>query len=525
MSDLTPPERHVADAFEGVTAPAGVDLWRERQGREFRPTRSWAAPLAGVVAVALVAGGLGAYFGIRASVGGPAGTTAAPPSPRAGGAMAFDTNTGSMVLFGGMGASGPLHDTWTWDGASWTEQHPVHSPPATVVGPMAYDPASHDMVLVTVSMPTGSISSADPATVNPPPAQTWLWDGADWKRATGVQPPVSAFTRLATDTAAGNVVLVTSGGALHPALGAPCRLQVPTSDPIGTICPGYTPAPASTWVWNGSSWKDTGAGGPESGATNLDLSAASLLTDPATGHAEYVANTASIVPLCVTPGLAPPAPSLSVPPPPGGSLPPPPANGAVGSTTPVTPPAGVTIKPAPPALVPPPSTIPCAGVKADGSALPASIPRTVISRWTGSAWSSPQDVTPPKGTAPIGGPVVADPAAHGLAFVNLANGSVSTYTGAWTTKTSAVHPPAQAGGVAVAYDSARGHLVLFGGEVISTPGGMALSSETWTWDGSSWQQHGGTLQPQSGASVTGKPGVIAPSTATSVSPVAPATPH
>src|ERR1700724_510836 len=157
MSDLTPPERQLAETFEGVAAPPGVDQWRERPARHFRPARSWAGPLAGVVVVALIAGGLGAYFGIRASVGGPAGSLGATPPPRTGGAMAFDTNTGTIVLFGGMGASSPLHDTWTWDGSSWTQQHPAHNPPATVIGPMAYDPASHDILLVTVSRLTASV--------------------------------------------------------------------------------------------------------------------------------------------------------------------------------------------------------------------------------------------------------------------------------------------------------------------------------------------------------------------------------
>jgi hypothetical protein len=518
MSDLTPPERQLADTFEGVAAPPGVDQWRERPARHFRRARSWAGPLAGVVAVALIAGGLGAYFGIRASVGGPAGSGGATPPPRAGAAMAFDTNTGTTVLFGGMGANGPLHDTWTWDGSSWTQQHPAHNPPATVIGPMAYDPTSHDMVLVTVSMPTGSISSADPATVNPPPAQTWLWDGADWHKAAGVQPPVSALTRLATDTAAGDVVLVATGGALHPPLGAPCRLQVPTSDPIAAICPGYTQVQTSTWVWNGSSWKDTGAGGPApSSATNLDAGAASLVTDPSTGHAEYIASTASIVPLCVTPGVAPPAPSLS--------LPPPPANGSAGSAGLVTPPVVVSGKPLPtPPFEPPASTIPCAGVRSDGTALPAFSPRLSISRWTGSAWSASQELSPPQAKAFTGVPVVASAGAHGLVFYNLADGSVSTYTGSWTTKTVAIHPPAQAGAVAIAYDSVRSQLVVFGGDVFSSPPGISLSSETWTWDGSTWVQHGGTLQPQTPISVTGKPGIALPGT-TSVVPAAPATPH
>jgi hypothetical protein len=136
-------------------------------------------------------------------------------------------------------------------------------------------------------------------------------------------------------------------------------------------------------------------------------------------------------------------------------------------------------------------------------------------------------VSPPKANGYMGGPVVADSAVHGLVVLNTTDGSVSTYTGVWTTKTAAVHPPASAGAVAVAYDSVRGQLVVFGGEVVSTPSGVALSSETWTWDGSSWQQHGGSLQTLPSASVTGKPGIVLPS-ATSVAPatmVAPATSH
>jgi hypothetical protein len=124
----------------------------------------------------------------------------------------------------------------------------------------------------------------------------------------------------------------------------------------------------------------------------------------------------------------------------------------------------------------------------------------------------------------MGGPVVADTAAHGLVLYNLADGSVSTYTGSWTTKTAAVHPPVSAGAVAIAYDSVRGQLVVFGGDVVSSPPVIALSSETWTWDGAAWSQHGGTLQPQPATSFTGKPG-IAPPGATSVAPAAPATPH
>ena len=59
-------------------------------------------------------------------------TSPAPsPSPRADMAMAFDAAHGQVVLFGGSNGPAPyMADTWTWDGANWTQQSPPNSPPA-----------------------------------------------------------------------------------------------------------------------------------------------------------------------------------------------------------------------------------------------------------------------------------------------------------------------------------------------------------------------------------------------------------
>src|SRR5207244_114050 len=49
------------------------------------------------------------------------------PSARQGAAMAYDAAHQQIVLFGGSNnASGGLGDTWTWDGSDWTEQSPAH---------------------------------------------------------------------------------------------------------------------------------------------------------------------------------------------------------------------------------------------------------------------------------------------------------------------------------------------------------------------------------------------------------------
>jgi hypothetical protein len=47
------------------------------------------------------------------------------PPTRGGAAMAYDAATGTVVLFGGDNRHGVLGDTWTWDGTTWTRQHPA----------------------------------------------------------------------------------------------------------------------------------------------------------------------------------------------------------------------------------------------------------------------------------------------------------------------------------------------------------------------------------------------------------------
>jgi hypothetical protein len=60
--------------------------------------------------------------------------------------MAYDAATRNVVLFGGF-AHGNLGDTWTWDGSTWTKQHPAASPPSQGGASMAYDAATGNIVL------------------------------------------------------------------------------------------------------------------------------------------------------------------------------------------------------------------------------------------------------------------------------------------------------------------------------------------------------------------------------------------
>jgi hypothetical protein len=61
--------------------------------------------------------------------------------------MTYDAATSTAVLFGGVNGHGELAGTWTWDGSTWTKQHPATSPAARSAESMAYDPATGTAVL------------------------------------------------------------------------------------------------------------------------------------------------------------------------------------------------------------------------------------------------------------------------------------------------------------------------------------------------------------------------------------------
>jgi hypothetical protein len=65
------------------------------------------------------------------------------PSPRSGAAMAYDSRTGAVILFGGSG--GPLGDTWAWDGQAWTRL-PIPLSPGRFNTVMAPDPGSGRLI-------------------------------------------------------------------------------------------------------------------------------------------------------------------------------------------------------------------------------------------------------------------------------------------------------------------------------------------------------------------------------------------
>jgi hypothetical protein len=159
-------------------------------------------------------------------------TPATAPSPRTLHAMAFDSQRGRALLFGGFdGNSSSLADTWQWDGSLWTQLAPVTSPTARDAHALAYDSVRDRVVLFGGS---GGVSG----TVL---GDTWEWDGGNWTQRVPAQSPFVRWgTALAFDRARGRTVL------------------------FGGYGNGYL---SDTWEWDGTNWSPGGGAHAPPGRT------------------------------------------------------------------------------------------------------------------------------------------------------------------------------------------------------------------------------------------------------------------
>jgi hypothetical protein len=180
--------------------------------------------------------------------------------------MATDPVSGHVVLFGGLNGTTHLADTWTWEGTTWTQQHPSVSPPARNAAVMAGDPASHRLVLFGGYDGTTWLGD------------TWTWDGSTWTHQNPISsPPARDVAVMAADPTSGHVVLFSGGGATmlddtwtwdgvtwtqqHPLTSPPGRVDaVMAADQASgelVLFGGQTNSGGivgDTWTWDGTTW-------------------------------------------------------------------------------------------------------------------------------------------------------------------------------------------------------------------------------------------------------------------------------
>ncbi|MFZ1022754.1 MAG: kelch repeat-containing protein, partial [Thermoplasmata archaeon] len=123
------------------------------------------------------------------------------PSARSGAAIAYDSETGEIVLFGGIIDGKTLgQDTWTFNGTEWTQvtQSGGNGPSGRGFAQAAYDPHTHAVILF------GGYGTAQLVPFN----DTWSFADGLWSYLPqAVSPPARAFGTLVYDAASSYLLL------------------------------------------------------------------------------------------------------------------------------------------------------------------------------------------------------------------------------------------------------------------------------------------------------------------------------
>jgi hypothetical protein len=143
-------------------------------------------------------------------------------------ALAFDSDRGVVVLFGGRtaGSGGVLDDTWEWDGVRWNHRAFSVKPPGRYLHAMVYD-AARKVIVMFGGLAYGSSRHPD----------TWVYDGTRWTLAHTLPSNEERFAvPMAYDSERQRVVRF--GGA------------------------GAGGVKGDTQVWDGKTWTDLKLAGP-----------------------------------------------------------------------------------------------------------------------------------------------------------------------------------------------------------------------------------------------------------------------
>lgn len=162
-----------------------------------------------------------------------ASVSGAGPAPRNGAAMTYDAARQRFVLFGGDTRERMFADTWEFDGKTWT-QVSSNGPTGRIGHQLAFDQQRRVVVMFGGMVTVGGIKTL---------ADTWEWDGREWRQRNTTGPTARALFAMAYDANINRVVLF--GGTTLTAM-------PPTPED----------ARADTWEWDGIRWSPTTVSGP-----------------------------------------------------------------------------------------------------------------------------------------------------------------------------------------------------------------------------------------------------------------------
>lgn len=367
------------------------------------------------------------------------------PQVRFGAGAAYDQRHRRVVLFGGVGGD---DQTWLWNGSYWNQARAAASPPGRFGAAMAYDPRSGLVVMY-----------GGHATHGGPLGDTWTWDGQTWSQVPTPSAPDALDVPVMTYDEARQTVVLVSG------------------------CCGRLPP--QTWTWDAGGWVQANPPTP----APLELASA-MAYDPRTrtvllvGAAQGSGGAAATWAWNgVTWAELHPAHVLQ---------------------------AGVTMS-----LVADPASGELLLLNTVANA--AAAPAVQVFRWDGADWTDERPSTVPSNMVAA----VSD-TDRGLVVAfghedTSVGGALTTEWG-WTGSTwvvlsapadlarSTVRPSPRFE-TAMAFDPARGELVVFGGGAVSNSSRVDLG-DTWTWNGTTWTQRAPPTSPapRQGAMLAYDPG-------------------
>ncbi len=247
------------------------------------------------------------------------------PSAREFASMAYDSEGGYLVLFGGANGSGELNDTWEFRAGQWVSVHPVVSPPVRADAALVDDPIIGRVVLVggfdyqtatsdnwafqngswtliasgyTAFNPFVGVTAAfDPAASGllaefipvgtSPDVQIWEYSAGAWTNLT--EPDFGGYAASLTYDTADGYVLLYDGATWTYTSGLWTRL--PTVGGPGSAVPmtydasdGYVLAyggPSNTWEYVGGTWTYLT---PSKSPPTIPISIPEIAYDPLEGY-------------------------------------------------------------------------------------------------------------------------------------------------------------------------------------------------------------------------------------------------
>ena len=154
--------------------------------------------------------------------------------------MAYDSNTGDVVLYGGVAAptmfnnAASFGDTWDWTGTGWV-QAATAGPPSLYGAAMATDPGTGDPVLFGGDTANANCDGSCLALSG----QTWAWNGTAWQQQAPAKTPLARDFASMAATPGGLVMFGGLNGVSHGTGGNVTDTESLQGD---------------TWTWSNGQW-------------------------------------------------------------------------------------------------------------------------------------------------------------------------------------------------------------------------------------------------------------------------------